>query len=72
MIASPPPTSLSSQYQIEAPDLSILESFGHPVDDHHIVWKMYVNEATIHDNTMLDALNRSMDILLVFVRITLS
>lgn len=39
------------------------------MDDNARVWKVYRDEATSYDTNMFDGWNKTLDILLIFVRI---
>ncbi|KAG8942258.1 hypothetical protein FRC03_003469 [Tulasnella sp. 419] len=43
-----------------------IEDFGRSVDKDHPIWEIYVKAAIAHDNDVIEALGRGLDILLVF------
>lgn len=43
------------------------DPFGEEMADNARVWKIYRDEATTHDKSMLDGWNKTLDILLIFV-----
>ncbi|KAG8953018.1 hypothetical protein FRC03_011947 [Tulasnella sp. 419] len=42
------------------------DHFGRAVDKDDPIWKMYVDVATAHDGDVIETMNRTMDILLIF------
>lgn len=44
------------------------DAYGEEMADTARVWKVYRDEATEHDKALMDGWNRTLDILLIFVR----
>lgn len=59
-----PPEELDTDFKRKYPP----DKFGEEVADNARVWKVYRDEATEDDKTLLNAWNKTLDILLIFVR----
>ncbi|KZV91415.1 hypothetical protein EXIGLDRAFT_769951 [Exidia glandulosa HHB12029] len=57
-----PPEELDTDFKRNYPP----DPFGDEVEPHARVWKIYRDEATTHDEPMVDLWNKTLDILLIF------
>ena len=60
-----PPEALDTEFKIKYPPDPVL---GTEADQNARVWKVYRDEAMASDGLMLDGWNKTLDILLIFVR----
>ncbi|KZW02450.1 hypothetical protein EXIGLDRAFT_665432, partial [Exidia glandulosa HHB12029] len=61
-VASYPPEELNTEFKRKYPP----DPFGEETSANARVWKVYKDEATAHDKSLLDGWNKTLDILLIF------
>lgn len=61
---TPPPEPWDTGFRRRYPP----DELGKEIDETARVWQVFRDEATEFDNRMLDAWNKTLDILLIFVR----
>lgn len=59
-----PPEELDTEFKRKYPP----DAFGEEAADNARVWKVYYDEAIANDRSLLEGWNKTLDILLIFVR----